>query len=120
MYEEILNVMKLPSLKFRRKRGDFIELYKYIEVIQRTTSRAPNIQIRSTTSRAPGTKTGGRRSAHDQFSTLDTGPNSRVFYRHFQTLNPLIEAKLWFLLSFFLFSFFSVSILLRFGETALY
>ena len=28
-YEERLNVMKLPSLKFRRKRGDFIELYKY-------------------------------------------------------------------------------------------
>ena len=28
-YEERLSVMKLPSLKFRRKRGDFIELYKY-------------------------------------------------------------------------------------------
>ena len=28
-YEERLYVMKLPSLKFRRKRGDFIELYKY-------------------------------------------------------------------------------------------
>ena len=29
-YEERLQVMKLPSLRYRRKRGDLIEVYKYI------------------------------------------------------------------------------------------
>ena len=45
-YEDRLKILKLPSLKYRRERGDMIETYKYLRNIYKTN--LPSLQVDDT------------------------------------------------------------------------